>query len=610
MRIKRFFVVENYKNGLKSFYKKLKIKRLEKLKFNSCAISYIWKDATTQNFNLHYSDELCYSIFGIKINLEDIDWHKDKFSGFVFPMKRFDKLNVEQWFNKGIELKFPWELSRFYFAVGLGQKYLITKDEYYYKTFRKLVLDWIEKNPFLYGVNWLSTMEVAIRSINWIVSINFFSELVKNDENFKKIITPSLLQHAEYIYSFPEIYEKGLTTNHTTAGYAGLLFLSLSLKDHSRSKLWIDSAINGLERCMREQVYEDGTDFEASIPYHRLVLELFAFSAIAALARSIKFNKDYFNKLFKMFEYTSAYIDENGNAPQVGDNDSGRSLIFNALDNNPYKNEHDHSYALSIGEHLFDYKFRSQCLKIDDYISNYLPKIEKTKIEHLNITPRTTDASISFENNRSYFLKNETFSFLLSCCPLGQKGKGGHNHLDVGSFTLSINGKPIIVDAGTFTYTMSRESRNKFRSYYYHNTIYSENVERIDLKKNDLWSLKKYYVHKIENINSQEIELSINFFDDKIIKHRKFKVEAHTFTIENYYDGYFFTRMNLHPDVLIINHENNKIEFDNFDLFLDPTGNYKVVDYDYSPNYGKTVKSKSLIFSSNKFSEIKLVVNL
>ena len=32
-----------------------------------------------------------------------------------------------------------------------------------------------------------------------------------------------------------------------------------------------------------------------------------------------------------MFEFTAAYMDENGNAPQVGDNDSGRLLIFNDI---------------------------------------------------------------------------------------------------------------------------------------------------------------------------------------------------------------------------------------------------------------------------------------
>ena len=47
-----------------------------------------------------------------------------------------------------MELVFPWELSRFYFGINLAQKYLINKDTHYYKLFKKLVKDWIEKILF------------------------------------------------------------------------------------------------------------------------------------------------------------------------------------------------------------------------------------------------------------------------------------------------------------------------------------------------------------------------------------------------------------------------------------------------------------------------------
>ena len=49
--------------------------------------------------------------------------------------------------------------------------------------------------------------------------------------------------------------------------------------------------VNGLEKCIKEQVYDDGVDFEGSIPYHRLVLELFAYSALAAFLEDIKFSE-------------------------------------------------------------------------------------------------------------------------------------------------------------------------------------------------------------------------------------------------------------------------------------------------------------------------------
>ena len=43
--------------------------------------------------------------------------------------------------------------------------------------------------------------------------------------------------------------------------------------------------VKELESEIRKQVYEDGCDFEASTCYHRLVLELFLYSALLGKKR-------------------------------------------------------------------------------------------------------------------------------------------------------------------------------------------------------------------------------------------------------------------------------------------------------------------------------------
>src|SRR3990172_11676164 len=270
MNFKRFFIPYNYLSRIKLLQKKNKIKKLEKLRFTPCNFNFIWNIDWNNKFVYNISPKNDYSIFGIKINLEkEINWHQDKFSNFIYPLERFDKISAAQWFDKGIDLVFTWEQSRFYFAIQLAQKYLVSKDEKYYSLFKSLILDWIEKNPFLYGVNWLSTMDVAIRAVNWMTVINYFSGIFDKDKKFKDKVSISLIQHAEYVSSFPLIEKNGLTTNHTSSAYCGLLFLALTLKDHPKSKLWLIQAVKGLERCMNNQVYEDGVDFEGSIPYHQ-----------------------------------------------------------------------------------------------------------------------------------------------------------------------------------------------------------------------------------------------------------------------------------------------------------------------------------------------------
>ncbi len=605
MRIKRFFLIRNYLTQLNVLFKKLKIKKLERKKFSPTSFLFTWKCKFDENPALEVLESSSWCVFGYNVNLENAEWSKDYSSGFVYPNIRIDKIHPEKWYDKGIEIKFPWELSRFYFAVTLGQKYLITKNKIYYKIFQELVIEWIDKNKFLYGVNWMSTMEVSIRAINWIVSINYFSELFDTDNELKDKITLSLSQHAEFIYTFPEVYENGLTTNHTTAGYAGLLFLGLTLKDHPKSKLWIDSAISGLEKCISDQVYEDGANFEGSIPYHCLVLEIFAFSAIAALANKINFSNNYYTKLFKMFEFTAAYLDENGNAPQIGDNDSGRCLIFNCYDtHNQYNNEFDHSYLLAVGERIFNYKFRSQCSKEDLVITRFLPSFKQLSINELNIKPRKTESSIAFTNAGAYFLKNEKFSFLLPCFPLGQRGKGGHNHLDVGSYTLSINGKLVIVDPGTSTYSTNKKKRDRFRLHSYHNTIHSLFDNQVSLGDNGYWSLGQYYTCDSVVFRDDHISCEIKFIKDNIKRFRNFILTENTLVIRDQYESDFYSRINLNPHLVIISKTDNKIEFDEFSIEFINAKSITLSDYEYSPYYGKVIESCCILILASTYLEI------
>lgn len=465
-----------------SFKKAQSVRKLINSDISSSLLSNVWILENDSVFVKEPSEISEYKIFGTSINLNNINWHRDYVSGFEYPVKRFDKLKISKWFDQGIDVKFPWEVSRFYFAIKLAQNYIITKDEKYYTKFKELIVDWIEKNPFCYGVNWVCTMEVAIRAINWVVAINIFYDIFRKDKEFQLTFNNILVQHAKYISTFPEINvsnHKKHTSNHTTADYTGLLFLAISLNEHTKSQDWLKQAVDGLEECIRYQTYEDGVNFEASINYHRLVLEMFAFSAIVAKVKNVEFSKRYYELLFKMFEYSAAYMDHNGNAPQVGDNDSGKILIFYQSD------ELNHTYLLDIGEHIFDFNFKSQCQKRNPEFKRLLPKIKKIKINELNVIPRETDQSIVFEKGGAYLLKSDQFSLFISCFPLGQNGKGGHNHDDDGSFTLSFMGNPIIVDPGSYTYTSSFSIRNRLRSHSFHNNLqYNTNISSDALSKN------------------------------------------------------------------------------------------------------------------------------
>ncbi|RZB29741.1 MAG: hypothetical protein SRB1_02021 [Desulfobacteraceae bacterium Eth-SRB1] len=598
MRINSLFKPRNYRNKIKSIKKSITIGKLVKIDFPVVNLTNIWVIDNHRSLRRFPVDVSNYKIFGKSVDLKNINWHKDYVSGFEYPQKRFGKLKISKWFDKGIDVKFPWELSRFYFAICLAQNYQTNTDNQSYDEFRRLVIDWIDKNPFCYGVNWNCTMEVAIRAINWIVAANIFGQMLSKNCDFVNVLSNSLVQHAEYISAFPEIYEVSHTTNHTTADYTGLLFLSLALKNNPKAEKWINQAIEGLESCIRYQTYEDGVNFEASIPYHRLVLEMFAYSAVACKSNDIELSKKYYELLFKMFEYSAAYMDHNGNAPQVGDNDSGRILIFHE------SYEHDHSYLLDLGECIFDYKFKSQCTKRNHVFSQWLPKIQKICIDKLNVKPRETGKSIAFEKGGAYFLKNEKFSLMVACFPIGQNGVGGHNHYDTGSITLSYRGQPVVVDPGTYTYTRDYKKRELFRSPQLHNCIIGRDKE----DENSIfiiWGMDKKHECNIIVFSDNKIELCIS---DLILKQkmkRTFILNQECIYIEDSAASAFLSYIHLSPDLNPIINEKQVLLSEHLYLVAANCGDVKKEDYLYSENYDRFKKSEFILIESNYNNQSK-----
>ena len=439
-----------------------------------------------------------FNIFGTDISLDEINWHLDIPSGHSFTPDFIDGIALQTFADRGIDVKFPWEISRFYFAVSLAQEYHVSQNPETYLKFKSLVLDWIDKNSFLYGVNWYCTMEVAIRATNWIVAASIFGDILTEDIEFADAFSISLTQHADYIQAFPEISQKGHSTNHTTADYAGLLFLAIALHEHKSSQLWLDTAVDGLEECIRYQVRNDGGHFESSIPYHRLVLELLAYSALVANANDVALSDTYWRNLRKMFSYTAQYIDLSGTAPMVGDNDSGRFLIFEK------PTETNHYYLLVLGKHLFGV----------DILENQRPQLSLMQWWP-QIEPRpAADAAISSigcfwsKDSGAYSFRTKSYRAFVSAFPLGMNGQGGHNHLDAGSIVLTVNGKDLLLDLGSYTYTRSLSKRKEYRAPQSHNNIVTD-AEQDEEYSNGYWDIKNFPQSTLETHGRNEATITV-----------------------------------------------------------------------------------------------------
>src|SRR5437867_3737921 len=89
-----------------------------------------------------------------------LPWHVDFKSGASWSPATYYK-NIRYGQIPGVDVKVPWELSRFQHLITLGQAYRLTRDERYSREFVGEVANWIDKNPCRYGVNWSCTMEAG-----------------------------------------------------------------------------------------------------------------------------------------------------------------------------------------------------------------------------------------------------------------------------------------------------------------------------------------------------------------------------------------------------------------------------------------------------------------
>ncbi len=254
-----------------------------------------------------------------------------------------------------------------------------------------------------------------------------------------------------------------------------------------------------VDKEIDKQVYPDGCSFESSTSYHRLALEIFFYSLLLGQRAGVIFSEHYINKVEKMFEASLYCIKPDGMIPQIGDNDSGRFLIFSN------RNVLEHKYLLSLAAAYFnESKFAHAQYNCDEEAFWVFGESAISLWNDLS----TKDSLIeykSFPDAGWYIIRHKYDYCLISCGRNG--GEGWHSHNDKLSFELTINGQSIFVDPGTYTYTPYPEERNKFRSTAYHNTLNFDGYEQNDIPKHDMFILH-------DSVNITEAGLKQN--DDEV----------------------------------------------------------------------------------------------
>ena len=474
-----------------------------------------WKEEILSDLNDYFpeapnsiltaADRICEHIFNVlgsgDVSLgESLPWHCDFTTGYCWNSRKyFKRLKIP--YGRA-EIKIPWELSRFHHVVPLGKAYWLTGDEKYAREFKAEIEDWIRQNPKKCGVNWASTMDVAIRIVNWIWGYHFFKNSEELSERFFIHFLKSLLEHGRHIAANIEIYENGLTTNHTISDYVGLVYVGLSFPELKEAKDWLDRGVAGLRREMEVQICPDGVNYESSIAYHRLVAELLTSATLFLRLNGSRLPDIFLRRLEKMFEYILFYTQPDGKAPQVGDADDGRLHILGEYD---HWDRTDHRYLLSIGAVLFGRGSFKRAAGGNWEEAFWLLGKEGWKKFTEMPEDSSCPSSRAFVDGGVYIMRNKDCHMLVHANHVGTKGVGNHTHNDVLSFELYARDKAFIIDPGTYTYTADPHWRNTFRSTAYHNTVVVDGEEQNRTDERLVFSLENDATPRVTKWKSNDI---------------------------------------------------------------------------------------------------------
>ena len=475
-----------------------------------------------------------------------IDWHLDFRSGYRWsPLLWYRR--VPYGHLPGVDVKLPWELARMQhlpqlaLAFGCAQAGVaeFLPPERYRDGFRDQILDFVATNPPRWGVNWCSTMEVAIRVANWLLAYDLLRSYgAEFDPAFEAVFIRSVREHGRHI---ARNLDRSPTwrNNHYLAGLTGLIFAASYLPPSREARRWRRTAVTALDGEIRRQFRPDGTHFEASTAYHALAAQLVTHAAAMTLAGRRHADAGggdgvpgplpgtVRETLGRMAEFLVDLTGPGGRLVQIGDHDSGRLFMLQPIP------EHldvgsviagihallgGSDVADGCGDHWIEAcvvaglagsrrgrageappvesraaraatRLRPGYERLSDRLRTE-PAIESARAVLAAPGPslHTGMQTLAYPDFGAYILRSTRLFLCLRAGFARSDGTGGHAHADQLSLEVGIDGKAWLRDPGSYVYSASPRQRNAYRSSASHFVPYLLEGEA------QLWSRGLFYL--------------------------------------------------------------------------------------------------------------------
>lgn len=351
-----------------------------------------------------------------------IDWHTAPDTGRQWPQQFFGTIPYRTGNPYG-DARVMWEPGRLQQLVTLARaaneastdeqrRPLVTELE-------RCLISWWEANPPYTGIHYVSAMECALRIIAVCHALDMVRPwLTLPDETWSSTIK---LVHSHAVLIQKRLSRHSSSGNHTVAEATGLLYAGSLFPNWPQSARWRSESLALLTESAAQQVLPTGEGIEQAFHYLTFISDLFGLteallhhqnhSIPPAITAAHQHSQIFLRHISQPSERT----------PDIGDSDSGHAL------------SPDLRWTVPANQ-----------------------TTQTNTLAHYTVFRESSKAPVQAIWTHS---------------PLGMAPCYGHGHADALALMVMVNGEPLLVDSGTYTYTGNAAWRTYFRSTRAHNTV-------------------------------------------------------------------------------------------------------------------------------------------
>ncbi len=379
-----------------------------------------------------------------------------------------------------------WELNKHFQFALLAKDYFITRDTARLDELAALFGDWNEKNPFLWGISWVSAIEIAERTLNWCLTLAFLRAAGKAPRGLERALETGIINMADYLFHHYSRYSSA--NNHliieiTAVLHAGVL---------TGNTKWVDCAARILDRELFLQNYGDGVNKEEALFYQIFMMEAYALDLRLLRKNGLKeeMTARWIPLLQRMTRYVRDCIGKYGEVAEFGDNDGGK-LVDLGSGGDRYVNLLQ-LMACLLPERTVDMDPADREMGRSPEENVRWLFMERELAEADQKPKYTPTGSVDYAEGGNAMLRSSDGEVLIGIdhAPLGYGALCAHGHADALSFIAFVRGARFLCDPGTCIYHTDEAARNAFRATRNHNTVCIGDRDQSEMLGAFLWGRK------------------------------------------------------------------------------------------------------------------------